>query len=256
MEHLKIKNLFSVQNKIVVITGGSSGLGLMMVNGFRRNGAIVISCGRKDGVEVSKLFPPFLDSKRFRYIRTDITKEEEVDTQIDYIQEHEKKVDVLINNAGISPSRDSKEFDSIINTNIKAMIQLSNKFLPLLSNMSTGKYSKIINMSSIAGIHPTALKNYGYTISKSGVITFTKQFAKEVIDKRILVNAIAPGFFYTPMTKPVLDRFSGKIINTIPIRRLGRINDIVGTALFLASNASDYITGETIILDGGMINAS
>lgn len=242
----KINNLFLVENKTVLITGGSSGLGKMMVEGFLSNGANVAFCGR-DPSKYLYLFKEF-DYDKVLPVCADITVGADRKKLIDKTLNKFGKIDVLINNAGISPPRDSEEFENVIATNLRAVILLSEECLPYLSKEVD--YGKIINISSSAGINPPAFKNYGYTTSKAGVIVFTKQFSKKAIEKRVIVNTIAPGFFETPMTSNAINRFKNKIIDNTSIKRLGKKEDIIGVSLFLASQASNYIVGQTIRLDG------
>ena len=239
-----MKNLFNIEGKRVLITGGTSGLGEMMVKGFSENGAKVVFCGRnvdRGGIIVR--------SANAIFIKCNLMDGNEIENLITKTSQILGGIDILINNAGIAPYNDAKYKDEIIATNLGAMIQLSSLCLPTMS-----PYSKIINIASVAGIKPTNFNNYWYTVSKSGVIAFTKQFAKKATRHQINVNAIALGIFKTPMTKNVLNRFEKSVLSTIPACRFGQVKDIVGTAIFLASEASNYIYGETICLDGGSVN--
>ena len=162
-------------------------------------------------------------------------------------------IDILVNNAGITRDNlilrmSESEFDDVIRTNLKGTF---NCIKHVTKYMLKNKSGKIINISSISGVNGIA-GQANYSASKAGIIGLTKSFAKEMSSKGININAIAPGFIETDMTKVLNDKYVEEIVNTIPSKRVGRPEDIAKAALFLASDMSDYITGQTLMVDGGL----
>ena len=172
---------------------------------------------------------------------------------IDYVIKEFGHIDILVNNAGITKDNlmlrmKEEEFDRVIDVNLKGCFNcMKHVTRPMLKQ----KYGKIINISSVVGVHGNA-GQINYSASKAGIIGMTKSMAKELGAKGICVNAIAPGFIQTDMTDVLSDEVKDKIKTSIPMGKLGNVDDIAQTVAFLASDAASYITGQVIGVDGGM----
>ncbi len=258
---MSMKNLFDVSGKVAVVTGGSSGIGAMMARGLIENGAKVYITARKEerlmakAAELSELGDCIA-------IPADLSNVEGIEALVASISEREAKIDILINNAGANWSAPIEDFpeqgwDKVMDINIKSIFFATQKFLPLLkASGSADEPARVINIASINGIRNSGMPTYAYTASKSGVINLTEHLATDLAPYNINVNAIAPGFFPSNMTKQIVenDGMTKMAISQIPRGRMGAPEDIAGTALFLCSRASSWMIGQALVLDGGMIS--
>jgi NAD(P)-dependent dehydrogenase (short-subunit alcohol dehydrogenase family) len=249
-------SLFDVSNKIVLVTGGSRGIGEMIARGFVEAGAVVYISSRKAEVgdalakELSKIGP-------CTSIPADLSKESECQRLANELGERETHLDVLVNNAGATwgaPMDDYDEvaFERVLALNVKGVFHLTKFLRPLLeANATNESPSRVINIGSIDGIHVPTLETYAYSASKAGVHQLTRHLAK-FLAPTITVNAIAPGPFESKMMHATLEAFGDSIAAAAPLKRIGRPSDMAGAAIFLASPAASYITGVVLPVDGGI----
>lgn len=247
--------LFSVAGKTVVVTGGSRGIGKMIAKGFLDAGAnVYISSRKKDELEATAA------ELGCGFVQADLSTAEGVETLVEAVSAQESRLDVLINNAGASwgaPLEEYPEsgFDKVWNLNVKGVFFLTKRFLPLLRAAATpDDPARVINIGSVDGIRVSPMEHYAYSASKAAVHMLTRHLAHRLAREAITVNAIAPGPFESKMMAFVLDDPATRSVveSQIPLGRIGRPDDVAGTAIFLASRAGAYLTGAVIPVDGGI----
>lgn len=238
--------MFSLQNKVVLITGATGGIGTSIANKMKEADAKVVITGRNE-----KLNEEFDDS--FIKIIKDISKDNNADSLIQETLEKTGKIDILINNAGITKDtllmRMSDDiFDDVINTNLRSTFKLCKAvIMPMIKN----KFGRIINMASIIGVIGGP-GQANYAASKGGIIAMTKSIATEVASRNITANCIAPGFIKTPMTDVLPEDLKKAYLSQIPAARFGEPEDVANLCVFLASEEASYISGQTIHINGAM----
>ena len=255
-----INNLFNVKSKIVLITGGSRGIGEMIATGFVANGAKVYISSRKetDCIETAKRLSNEYDNK-VTAIPADISDVNGINNLFNEYKKREISLDVLINNAGAVWSEPFEKFselgwDKVMDLNVKSIFFMMQKFLSLLKkNINTENPSRIINIGSIDGINTPFYENYSYSVAKSAVHKLTSVMASKLIKENIICNAIAPGPFPSKMLGTALEHDYTRVSKKNPSGRVGRAEDIAGLAIFLASKAGQFTVGETITCDGGLV---
>lgn len=244
-----------LKDKVAVVTGGARGIGREISGTFLKEGAVVyiFDVDRGQGDKTVREFKSVYGKNKINFLEVDITNEENVESSIEKIIGIEEGIDILVNNAGIT--RDNlilrmslEDWQKVIDINLTGAF-ICSKYI--VKNMVKKRSGKIINISSIVGVHGNAGQS-NYSSSKAGIIGLTKTLARELAGRNILVNAIAPGYIETEMTERLSDKVKEKLMEQIPIRRLGSVKDVAKTVLFLASDDSNYITGTVISLDGGM----
>lgn len=244
-----------LENKVVLITGGTRGIGKGICEVFAAQGANVAFTFRSStsqAQEVEKeLAAKGIKAKGFQSDAADFSSAEKLIS--DVVAEF-GQIDVLINNAGIT--RDNllmrmteDQWDQVIDTNLKSVFNLS-KFIA--RPMMKQRGGSIINISSVVGVNGNAGQS-NYAASKAGVFGFTKSMAKELGSRNIRVNAIAPGFIETEMTAELDEKVLQQWKEVIPLKRAGTTDDVANACLFLASDMSSYISGQTLLVDGGMV---
>lgn len=252
-----INELFSMKGKVAVVTGGSRGIGAMIAEGFIDNGVKVYISARK-AEEVNAAAESFNKKGECVPVVADLSTTGGRQALFDAVGED--KIDILVNNAGATWGASFDDFpedawDKVMNINVKAVFYLTQLFSKKLKAAgSHADPARVINIASVDGIHVPTLETYPYSASKAGVIHMTKVLAKRLVGDNITVNAIAPGPFESKMMAATLENFGDAIAQTIPRKRIGQPNDMAGTAIFLSSVASAYITGITIPVDGGMVS--
>jgi 3-oxoacyl-[acyl-carrier protein] reductase len=242
-----------LKGKNIIVTGASGGIGNSIIKRLNDCGANILA----SGTNVEKL--EYLKSKfkSIKILKFDISKEDEVEEFIEKsTSELGGSLDCIVNNAGITQDNlairmSLEEWKKVIDINLTATFLLS-KFS--IKKMLKNKSGKIINITSVVG-HTGNLGQANYTASKAGIIAMSKTFAIEYAKKNININCISPGFIKTAMTEKIDEKFKEIIISKIPSSRLGEPEDIANAVVFLASNQSDYINGETLHVNGGMYMA-
>ena len=243
----------NLKNKNIIITGASGGIGNSIVEVLYKSGANILASGTK----IEKLEKLKSNFENIRILKFDISEKEKIEKFIDdATNELGGSLDCLVNNAGITQDNlairmNLDEWEKVININLTSTF-LCSKFG--IKKMLKNKSGKIINITSVVG-HTGNLGQSNYTASKAGIVAMSKSLAVEYAKKNININCISPGFIQTAMTDKIDDKFKEVIISKIPCARLGQPKDIANAVLFLASDQSDYINGETLHVNGGMYMA-
>jgi 3-oxoacyl-[acyl-carrier protein] reductase len=232
-----------LKDKVAIVTGGTMGIGKGIADKLSSYGAKVVICARKE------------TKTKYHFIQCDVSNYNQVQKMVDEVIKKFKKVDILVNNAGIFPfvplkDMTEQQWDHVIDVNLKGVFNCTKAVIP---HMMKRKFGKIINIASIAGVVVGFPNLVHYSASKAGIMGFTRAAALELAPFKINVNAIAPGSILTPGEKAMgMDKKAiSQIIRQIPEARMGKPADIGETAAFLASSSSSYITGQTIVVDGG-----
>jgi NAD(P)-dependent dehydrogenase (short-subunit alcohol dehydrogenase family) len=253
-----VKNLFDLTGRVSVVTGGATGLGLQMATGLAEAGSHVVICSRKlESCEQAAHGIEKLGVKALG-LAADVTRPDQVEAVKDATLKKFGRVDVLVNNAGkawVAPmeSMPLDRWQQIMDLNVTAPFICSQI---LGREMIKAKRGRIINIASIAGLKgrdPQAYDSIVYSTSKGALVNFTRDLAIKWAQYNILVNCICPGFFVTPINQKLFERGSEKILSEIPVGRTGGPDDLKGIAVLLASDASNFMTGAIIPVDGGSI---
>jgi NAD(P)-dependent dehydrogenase (short-subunit alcohol dehydrogenase family) len=251
-----MNGLFDVSGKVVLVTGGSRGIGEMIARGFVEAGATVYIASRKPEVgdalakELSKIGP-------CTSLSADLSSEAGCQRLASEIAAHESHLDVLVNNAGATwgapmDQYDETAFERVLALNVKGVFHLTKFLRPLLdANATNENPSRVINIGSIDGLRVPSMEIYAYSASKAAVHQLTRHLAK-FLAPAITVNAIAPGPFESKMMHATLEAFGDAIADAAPMKRIGQPSDMAGAAIFLASPAASYITGVVLPVDGGI----
>lgn len=246
-----------LKGKNVIVTGATRGIGREIALTLAQNGANIAMNYRNLNSEVEDLIN---EIKSFGVnalaIKCDVSIAAEVDNFVKEVKAHYNTIDVLVNNAGITKDglilrMKEEDFDDVLDVNLKGTFNTTKS---VSSIMVRQKYGKIINISSVVGIAGNA-GQCNYAASKAGVIGFSKSVARELSSRNINVNVVAPGYINTDMTKNLPDKVKEEIIKSIPMKKIGDPKEVANLVLFLSSNLSDYITGQVINVDGGMVMA-
>ncbi|WP_423801532.1 SDR family oxidoreductase [Neobacillus sp. SAB-20_R2A] len=253
---MSLQDLFSLQGKTAIVTGGGRGLGQQIATVYAEAGANVVVCSRD--VEACQQLSDALKEKGVRSLafKCDVSNPEDIQHVVDETLKEFGSIDILVNNSGTSWGAPALEmpadkWDKVMDINLKAVFLFSQAVGKIMVEQRSGK---IINIASIAGMggqKPEVMDAIGYSVSKGAVITLTKDLAVKLAPHNVHVNAIAPGFFPTKMTNAILGYSGESILDRTPAGRFGSDEDMKGPALFLASSASDYVFGHVLVVDGG-----
>lgn len=243
------------ESKVVFVTGGARGIGKEIALKYAENGYNVVINYVSDKTDTEALKKEF-DEKNVKslILKADVSKQEEVEEVVKKAIEEFGKIDVLVNNAGIT--RDTllmrmkeEDFDKVIEINLKGTFLVTKTVVPYMMKKRSGR---IINISSVVGVSGNA-GQCNYSASKAGIIGFTKSIAKELASRNIRANAVAPGFIDTDMTSVLSDEVKENINGQIPMKRMGCAREVANVVYFLGNEESSYITGQVINVDGGML---
>jgi len=252
---MNVRQLFDLTGRTAIITGGSVGLGRQMAEGLAEMGANLVLCARKKErcVQAAEALQKL--GVKTLALGCDVKNPANVLEVVDAAFSTFGRIDILINNAGTSwgaPVEDMRleHWNKVMETNVTGTFLFSQA---VGKHMVAQRRGKIVNIASVAGLRgaPPEFQAIGYHASKGAVISFTKDLACKWGIHNIQVNAIAPGWFPTNMSKVVIERNKETFLGKIPLRRLGNENDLKGAAVFLCSDASDYVTGHVLVVDGG-----
>ncbi|MEO4001657.1 SDR family oxidoreductase [Mesorhizobium sp. CAU 1732] len=255
-----LQDLFSVEGKTALVTGAATGIGRMAATGLIRGGANVLIASRK-GADCARVADELneLGGGRAEGFSGDVSTQEGVEALAAEVAKRTDRLNILINNAGVSWGADFESFPysawaKVLNVNVTGLFHLTRELTPLLLKAaSDADPSRIINLGSVMGTQPMADGAYSYTASKAAVHHLTRTLANEFAEKRITVNAFAPGPFQSRMTAfaTASEEQAETVGNRVPIGRIGAPDDIAGATLYLCSRAGSYVTGAILPLDGG-----
>lgn len=238
----------SETRKTAIVTGATRGIGRAIAERLQQAGMNVVVCGRSEALLAEFDHPQILP------VKADISKTDDVEQLVKTTLEHFNRIDVLVNNAGITKDHllmrmGDQDWDQVIQVNLTGTFYLCRA---VIRQMLKQRYGRIVNISSIVGVAGNP-GQANYAAAKAGVIGLTKSLAKEVASRQILVNAVAPGYIDTEMTRVLSDKQKAEITKLIPLGRVGEVSDVAELVHFLVSDANQYITGQVIHVDGGLV---
>jgi NAD(P)-dependent dehydrogenase (short-subunit alcohol dehydrogenase family) len=253
---MSASELFDIAGKQAVVTGGGSGIGTMIARGFVQAGAKVIIASRKEASlkEVTDELSQLGDCS---YVVADLSTEDGCRALGAEVAERWSSLDILVNNAGANwgaplAEQDHASWARVLNVNVEGVFHTTKFLLPLLQAAGTAEEpARIINIGSVDGIQVPGFETYAYSSSKAAVHQLTRHLAKHLAPT-ITVNAIAPGPFQSRMMKATLEAAGDQMANMMPLKRIGRPDDMAGPAIFLSSKAGSFLTGAIIPVDGGI----
>lgn len=255
---MNTKDLFSLQGRVALVTGGSRGIGRMIAAGFLAQGARVYISARK-GEACDETARELSSLGTCVSLPADVSTVDGAHALVAAVAAREDKLDILVNNAGAAWGAPYEEFpesgwDKVVDLNLKTPFFLTQALTPLLRKATADHLAKVINIASIDGISVNPQETYSYAASKAGLIQLTRRMALKLAPERIMVSAIAPGAFASNMNKVARDH-ADETAKRIPAGRIGRDEDMAGAAIYLASRAGDYVVGSTLVVDGGVTHA-
>lgn len=243
------------ENKVALVTGGTTGIGKAIAQELAKSGFNIAINYRTETEEMQELKKEIeANNVKCLFVKADISKFEETEKMAKEIIENFEKIDVLVNNAGVTKDglimrMNEDAFKQVIDINLVGTFNVTRNIVPYMVKQRSGK---IINIASVVGIVGNAGQS-NYSASKAGIIGFTKSLAKELSSRNILVNAVAPGFIETKMTDILNETVKESILSQIPLGRMGTPSEVANVVKFLSEEDSSYITGQVINIDGGMV---
>lgn len=256
-QSMKIQDLFSVRDKVALVTGGSRGIGLMIARAYAQNGAKVYISARKAEACAQAAAELSKDGECIA-IPADLATAEGRKSLVDAVKEREEALHILVNNAGASwgapfETYPDDGYDKVMDINVKSPFMLTRDLLPLLEKAAQpGDPARVIMIGSIDGLFVPTVDNFAYPPSKAAIHHMTHVLAVRLGRKGVTCNAIAPGPFESKMTEWMLDNFQDQFESHCPLGRIGEPADMAGVALYLASRAGAYTNGTVIPVDGGI----
>ncbi|MFN3943410.1 MAG: SDR family oxidoreductase [Allosphingosinicella sp.] len=256
---MDLASLFSLEGRVALVTGGSRGIGRMIVEGFLAAGAARVYISARKEAQVEEAVAALGD--RVVGIPLDLSTVEGCEALAAEIAQREERLDILVNNAGAAWGADYLEFpesgwDKVMDLNVKSLFFLTKALHPqLAAAASLARPAKVVNIASIDGLRLNPMETYSYQASKAAVIQLTRRMAARLVKEHILMTAIAPGAFASEMNRAARDH-GDAIATGIPARRIGEAEDMAAAAIYLASRAGDYVIGHTLVVDGGLVDAA
>jgi gluconate 5-dehydrogenase len=254
---LSLHELFSLKNKTAIVTGGGKGLGARMAMTLAEAGANVVVCSRD--LKACEQISEKIKEKGVQSLALscDVTQQQEIERVVAETLRKFGTIDILVNNSGTSWTGPALElpadkWDKVMNVNVRGLFLFSQAAAKVMTKQGSGKIINISSVTGMGGTHPELMDTIAYSTSKGAVMTFTKDLAVKLARYNIQVNAIAPGFFPTKMSRSVLEKENAMILKGVPARRFGHEEDLDGAILFLSGKASDYVIGHILIVDGGI----
>ena len=254
---MNVRDLFDLGDRVAIVTGGATGIGLQMADALAELGASVVLCGRDGG----RCERAAADLERARGIRCaglacDVSSSDDVTRLVAETCDRFSRIDVLVNNAGTAWAGPVEEtplrgWQKVVDVNLTGVFLCSQAAGRVMIGQGGGKIVNIASITGLRGQPPEELDAIAYSTTKGAVVAFTRDLAAKWARHGIAVNAIAPGWFPTDLSQPVLDRAGDRLTAGIPMRRYGGESDLKGAIAYLASAASDYVTGHTLVVDGG-----
>ncbi|MCC2601499.1 SDR family oxidoreductase [Sphingopyxis yananensis] len=258
---MDLQKLFGLDGRIALVTGGSRGIGKMIVEGYLAAGCARVYISARKVEQIAEAVADF--DRRYPGkvigIPADVSSVEECRSLAADLAEREERLDILVNNAGAAWGEPFETFpesgwDKVMDVNVKGPFFLTQALHGLLkAGGSADQPAKVINIGSIDGMRLNPWETYSYHASKAGILYLTKRLAARLVSDNIIVTAIAPGAFQSDMNKAARDH-GDAVAKGIPTRRIGTPEDMAGAAIYLASNAGNYVVGETIAVDGGLVH--
>ncbi|BDG33023.1 SDR family oxidoreductase [Parageobacillus thermoglucosidasius] len=253
---MHVLDLFKITGKTAIVTGGGRGLGEQIAVGLAEAGANVVVCSRK--VEACEQVKEKLEKLGVKSLAfpCDVTNPDDVQRVVQATADEFGRIDILVNNSGATWGAPAEEmpleaWQKVMDVNVTGTFLMSQAAGKVMIRQQSGKIINIASIAGLGGTNPEVLNTIGYNTSKGAIITLTKDLAVKWGKYGIHVNAVAPGFFPTKMSKVILERVGKKILENTPLKRFGGEDDLKGAVLFLASRASDFVTGSLIVVDGG-----
>ena len=248
-------NNLKLKDKIAIVTGATRGIGKEIALLFAKEGAKLVITGRNVDLlaQVANEIKQISNEEPL-VLQVDVQNSSKVNELVDKTLDKYKRVDILVNNAGVTKDglfirMSDADWDQVLDTNLKGTFFCMRAASKVMMKQ---RYGKIINMASVIGMIGNA-GQANYAASKAGIIALTKSVAKELGSRNVYVNAIAPGFIETEMTQGLSDEVKQSILKSVPIGSFGKPIDVAKVALYLASDDSNFVTGQTIVVDGGMV---
>jgi NAD(P)-dependent dehydrogenase (short-subunit alcohol dehydrogenase family) len=252
-----IVRFFDLAGRTAIVTGGGGGLGLVFAEALAEAGARVVLCGR-NGDRCEQAAEAITETYGVHAVgmRCDVRDEEEIDTVVDRAGSEFGRIDILVNNAGTSWGAPAAEYpiegwQKVVDVNLTGLFRFSQNVGRVMIEQGGGKIVNIASVAAFAGAPPEVMDAVAYTASKGAVVALTRDLAVKWARFGITVNAIAPGWFPTDMSRVLLERHRDEFLRRIPIGRFGAPDDLKGAMLFLSGPGSDFVTGHTLIIDGG-----
>lgn len=256
---MDFSKLFSLEGRIALITGGSRGIGEMLLRGYLAAGCERVYITARKSAQLAATAAKYGD--KVVGLAGDLSQSEDLARLVSELNAREQRLDILVNNAGAAWGAEFGQFpeagwDKVMDLNVKSLFFLSQALHPLLkAGARHDRPAKVINIASIDGLQPNPWETYSYQASKAAVIHLTKRMAARLIKDNIVCSCIAPGAYPSEMNKAAASNPEASA-KRIPAKRVGVAEDIAGGAIYLASRAGDYVVGTTIPIDGGIVNAS